>query len=452
MSKSKAIKLEVRSLLVLGLPLVGSQVAQFAVHTTDTLMLGWYSVLALAQVTLGAQIFFITFITTSGFAFAILPMVAKSMAEGDPQSARRTTRMGLWLSTIAAGFLFLPMWFSAPILESMGQDTVVAQGAQDYLRIAAFGLWPALWGLVLRSYLSALEHTGVVLWVSLGVLVVNTLINYALIFGYWGMPELGLQGAAIASVIAVSLSLIGFVIYIQIYFPEQAMFARFWRFDRLATLAVTRLALPISATALAESGLFAASAFMMGWLGHLELAAHGIVLQLAALSFMVHLGLSQAGTVRVGQAFARGDWTAVQRTAAVTMGLSTLAAIIAIFFFLATPQILISAFLDTEDVLASDILRIGTLLLIVAAMFQFVDAAQVVALSLLRGLQDTKMPMLIAAVSYWLVGLPISYILGFAMGYKEVGIWLGLVFGLGVAAVLLWARFCVLTRGAYRRA
>ena len=118
MSKSIKIKQEARSLLFLGLPLVGSQVAQFAVHTTDTLMLGWYSVLALAQVTLGAQVLFIAFITTSGFAFAILPMVAKSMAEDDLKSARRVTRMGLWLSTVAAGFLFLPMWFSAPILVS----------------------------------------------------------------------------------------------------------------------------------------------------------------------------------------------------------------------------------------------------------------------------------------------------------------------------------------------
>jgi MATE family multidrug resistance protein len=338
------------------------------------------------------------------------------------------------------------MWFAAPILESMGQDAIVAEGAQDYLRIAGFGLWPALWGLVLRSYLSALEHTGVVLWISLGVLVANALINYALIFGYWGMPELGLQGAAIASVIAAGLSLLGFVVYIQRYFPEQEMFARFWRFDRVATAAVMRLALPISATALAESGLFAASAFMMGWLGHLELAAHGIVLQLAALSFMVHLGLSQAGTVLVGKAFARRDWAAVQRIAAITMVLSTLAALVAILFFLATPNMLISAFLDAEDTLTPEILRIGTLLLIVAAMFQFVDAAQVVALSLLRGLQDTKVPMLIATVSYWIIGMPISYVLGFVLDFKETGIWLGLVFGLGVAALLLWARFVALTR------
>ena len=448
MKKASAITFEARSLLILGLPLVGSQVAQFAVHTTDTLMLGWYSVLALAQVTLGAQVCFIAFIATSGFAFAILPMVAKSVAEDDWQSARRATRMGLWVSTLAAALLFLPMWYARPLLEAMGQDPVVAQGAQDYLRIAGFGLWPALWGLVLRSYLSALEHAGIVLWVSLFVLVANALINYALIFGNWGLPELGLQGAAIASVISQMLALLGFVIYIQRNFPEQQMFARFWRFDGSAALAVTRLAVPISATALAESGLFAASAFMMGWLGHLELAAHGIVLQLAALSFMVHMGLSQAGTVRVGKAFARQDWPSVRRTAWVTMGLSSVAAVVAIFFFLTTPQFLIRAFLDPQDPLTPEILRIGTLLLMLAALFQFVDAAQVVALSLLRGLQDTKVPMWIAAISYWLIGLPVSYILGFWFAFQEAGIWMGLVFGLGCAALLLWWRLFRLARSA----
>ena len=446
MKQSNTLKQEARSLLILGLPLVGSQVAQFAVHTTDTLMLGWYSVLALAQVTLGAQVLFVAYIVISGFAYAILPMVAKSMAEGDLQSARRVTRMGLWLSTVAAALLFLPMWFASPILEAMGQDAQVAKGAQDYLRIAGFGLWPAIWGLVLRSYLSALEHTGIVLWLAVGVLIINAFVNYALIFGYWGLPELGLQGAAIGSVIAMSLSLVGFVIYIQIYFEEQKMFARFWRFDRMATSAVARLAIPISATAFAESGLFAASAFMMGWLGKLELAAHGIVLQLAAMSFMVHMGLSQAGTVRVGQAFARKDWLAVRRTAGVAMGLSSIAAAVAIFFFLATPQILIGAFLELRDPLRPEILRIGTLLLVLASMFQFVDAAQVMALSLLRGLQDTRVPMLITVISYWLIGIPISYILGFIFDFRGTGIWLGLVVGLAIAALLLWSRFNLLIR------
>mgnify|MGYP003685916417 FL=1 len=446
MGQLNTIKKEARSLLILGLPLVGSQVAQFAVHTTDTLMLGWYSVLALAQVTLGSQVLFVAYIAISGFAYAVLPMVAKSTAEGDPQSARRATRMGLWLSTVVAAILFLPMWFSLPILEAMGQDPEVAKGAQDYLRIAGFGLWPAIWGLVLRSYLSALEHTGIVLWLAVGILIINAFVNYGLIFGSWGLPELGLQGAAIASVIAVSLALIGFVIYIQMYFEEQKMFTRFWRFDRVATLSVGKLAIPISASALAESGLFAASAFMMGWLGKLELAAHGIVLQLAAMSFMVHMGLSQAGTVRVGKAFARKDWVSVRRTAGVAMGLSSIAAVVAIFFFLVTPNMLIGAFIELRDPFRPEILRIGTTLLILAAMFQFVDAAQVMALSLLRGLQDTRVPMVITIISYWLIGIPISYILGFLFDFRGIGIWLGLVVGLAIVALLLWSRFNLLTR------
>jgi MATE family multidrug resistance protein len=419
MKKASAITLEARSLLILGLPLVGSQVAQFAVHTTDTLMLGWYSVLALAQVTLGAQVCLSPLLQR--------PVLLLQFCRWWPNLWRKT--IGNRPGALRAWGFGCPPWrrlcyfyrcgMPGLLLGAMGQDPVVAQGAQDYLRIAGFGLWPALWGLVLRSYLSALEHAGIVLWVSLFVLVANALINYALIFGNWGLPELGLQGAAIASVISQMLALLGFVIYIQRNFPEQQMFARFWRFDGSAALAVTRLAVPISATALAESGLFAASAFMMGWLGHLELAAHGIVLQLAALSFMVHMGLSQAGTVRAGKAFARQDWPSVRRTAWVTMGLSSVAAVVAIFFFLTTPQFLIRAFLDPQDPLTPEILRIGTLLLMLAALFQFVDAAQVVALSLLRGLQDTKVPMWIAAISYWLIGLPVSYILGFWFAFKK---------------------------------
>ena len=446
MTQSRIIKTEARSLLFLGIPLAGSQVAQFAVHTTDTLMLGWYSVIALAQVTLGAQVLFVAYIVASGFAFAILPMVAKASAEGDLIQVRRVTRMGLWLSTLAAGILFLPMWFAAPLLEAMGQDPLVAQGGQEYLRIAGFGLWPVLWGLVLRSYLSALEHTGIVLWVSLSVLVINAFVNYALIFGYWGFPEFGLKGAAIASVIAAVLSFFGFVVYIQIYFSKQEMFARFWRADWVTISVVSRMALPISATALAESGLFAASALMMGWLGHLELAAHGIVLQLAAMTFMVHMGLAQAGTVRVGKAFARQEWDAVSLTAKVSISLSTVFAIIAMACFLGIPNFLIGIFLDHQDPLSVDILRIGTLLLIFAALFQFVDGAQVIALSILRGMQDTRSPMIIAAVSYWLIGLPVGYVLGFVYDFKEVGIWLGLVAGLLVAAVLLWVRFVILVR------
>ncbi len=441
MADRQNIKREARSLLVLGLPLIGSQVAQFAVHTTDTLMLGWYSVTALAQVTLGAQVYFIAFVLGSGIAYAVLPMVAKYAMEDDWTNVRRVTRMGLWMSVVVTAVFMIPMWWSKPILLWMGQDPVVADGGQTYLRIAGWGLLPFMWGQVLRSYLSALEHTGIVLWVAIATLITNALVNYALIFGYWGAPELGLAGAAIASLSTAILSLIGFVIYIQYHFSDQQMFARIWRADWDAIKSVFKLALPISATALAESGLFAASALMMGVLGRLELAAHGVVLQLAALTFMIHMGLAQAGTVRAGQALARNNRAALDLTSGVSMGLSAMTSVVVIAIFLTCAPFLIGLFLDKSDPEAADILRIGVWLLVLAAAFQFVDGAQVMALSILRGLQDTAMPMVWATVSYWIIGMPVGIYLGLYTDLAETGIWIGLIVGLTLAAITLWGRY-----------
>lgn len=446
MTHLKTIQSEARKLLILGLPLVGGQVAQFAVHTTDTLMLGWYSVPALAQVTLGAQVLFIAFILGSGFALAVLPMVATAAERADWTEVRRVTRMGLWLSTAISLVMFVPMWFSAPLLVGMGQDPLVAEGAQTYLRIAGFGLWPVLLAMVLRSYLSALEHTGVVLWVSVGVLVVNALVNYALIFGSWGAPELGLRGAAIASLCVAVLSLVGFAGYIQYHFASQTLFARIWRADVGAIVSVTKLAFPISVTGLAESGLFAVSAFMMGMLGVLEIATHGIVLQLAALTFMIHMGFAQAATVRVGQAHSRGDTAALRMTAGTAMGLSTCVSVVAIALFLTQPDHLIGAFTDAGDPLTPAIMALGAWLLVMAAAFQYVDGAQVVALSVLRGMHDTTRPMILAGLSYWVIAMPIGWYLAFYTPLRETGVWLGLVIGLSFAAVLLWGRFIRLTR------
>lgn len=427
--------------MILGLPLIGSQVAQFAVHTTEVFLLSKYSVTALAQGALGAQVFFIAFIFGSGFGWAVLPMVAAALEDNDLVQVRRVTRMGLWLSTIVGVVLFLPMWFSEPWLIMMKQDPEVAAGAQTYLRLAGLGLFPALWVAVLRSYLSAIEHTGVILAVSIGVLILNAVLSYILIFGAFGAPELGLVGAGIAALLVQVVTFVGFVIYIQAVLADQNMFVRFWRADPGAIVDVTRLGVPISITALAESGLFAASAFMMGAIGKLSLASHALVLQFAALTFMIHLGLSQASTVRAGRAHARDDRAALKLTAQASMGVSALVAVIITVLFLTMPQILIGAVIDWSDPDAQAILTLGIMLLMMAAAFQFVDAAQVMALAILRGMQDTKGPMWIATVSYWVVGLPIGYYLAFHTGLREIGVWSGMVVGLALTAILLWWRF-----------
>lgn len=434
-----------RAILTLGLPLVGGHLAQFAIGLTDTVMLGWYGVESLAAVTLAATYFFIFFLMGAGFAWAVMPMVAAFHAEEDEVGLRRATRMGLWLSLLYAIAAMPVMWWSGPVLRMLGQSEELSGAAQAYLRVAGWGLFPALLVMVLKSYLAALERTQIVLWITLLAALANGLANYALIFGNWGAPELGVVGAAWASVLTQVISIIGVVIYAVRALPEHQLFVRLWRADWEMFARVFRLGVPIGLTSLSEVTLFAASAMMMGWLGTVPLAAHGIAVQLASATFMVHLGISNAATVRAGNAYGRRDRAHLGRGVLTATGLSLLMSLTTILVFVAWPEPLISLFLDADDAARPEILAIGVGLLAVAALFQLVDGAQVIALGALRGVQDTTAPMLIAAFSYWAVGMPASYVLGFMLGLEGIGIWLGLVAGLGFAGVLLMYRFW--TRG-----
>ena len=441
MSQIKTYRAHARATLMLGLPLIGSHLAQLSISMIDTLMLGWYDVQALAAVTLAGSFWFLLFIVGSGFAFAVSPMVASYQASGQGREVRRVTRMGMWVSLIYGVIVLVPMWWSGTVLQWMGQEPQIAQIAQDYLRILCWGTLPALMVMVLKNYLAGLERAGIVLWVTLTAVGLNALLNYALIFGNWGAPELGVRGAAIASVTLHSLSFVALAVYIMRQLPDHALFSRFWRMDREAFVAVYRLGWPIGLTNLAESGLFTASAVMVGWVGSRPLAAHGIALQLTAMTFMIQVGLSNAATVRAGQAYGRRDAANLKRGALIVMAMSALVAICVIATFLAVPAPLVGLFLAPDDPERAQIIAIGVSLMAVAALFQFADSAQVVALGLLRGVHDTRVPMLMAAVAYWPLGLSAGYVFGFILGLGAVGVWLGLVVGLGVAGVLMMYRF-----------
>ena len=426
---------------MLGGPLIASQVAQFLIHMTDSIMLGWYDVTALAAVTLGSTMYFVTFIVGAGFAFAVTPMVAAAAEAGDEVQVRRVTRMGLWLS-IAYGLIFtLPFMWSEQILLAIGQDAVVAAMAHDYLVIAAWQMVPALMAMTLKSYLAALEYTAIILWATLGTALMNVVVNYALIFGNFGAPEMGIQGAAIASLFVTFATVVILVLYGLRKLPQYKLLQNVWKPDGEILRRVFQLGWPIGLTSLAEGGLFTASAIMMGWIGPLDLAAHGIAIQLASLTFMVHLGFSQAATIRAGRALGRGDEANLRRGAKMAIGMSTVFAFATMAVFLLIPEPLIALFIDPSEPEKATLLRIGISLLAMAGLFQVVDAVQVLALGLLRGVQDTAVPMVIATISYWVVGLPISYLLAFTLGMGGVGIWLGLVVGLSVAAVLMMWRF-----------
>ena len=432
-----------RGLLALGLPLIGSHLAQMALHVTDTVLLGWYGVQELAAVVLGTSFFFVLFILGSGFGIGVMGMVASALGRGDEVQVRRETRMGLWLS-ILYSLLVLPvtLW-AGPILRFLGQAPEVAQLAQDFLRIAGFGMMPALLVMVLKSYLAAQAKTQVVLWVTLAAVVMNLGLAYGLIFGHWGAPELGVRGAAIASLATQILTCVLLALYAGLAPGSRRfrLFQRFWRPDWQAFVRVLRLGGPIGLTGLAESGLFVAAAVMMGWIGTVELAAHGIAMEIVALAFMVHLGLSNAATVGVGRAEGRGDVQTMRDVAVTATVLSFGFGTLMVGLFVSLPHLLIGVFLDESKPEAAEILAFGTTLLVVAALFQLFDAMQVIALGLLRGVQDTRVPLWIAAFSYWLIGVPSSYVMAFVFGLGGPGLWLGLVVGLAVAATLLMRRY-----------
>jgi len=428
-------------MLTLGLPLAGSHVAQVAIGAVDTLMVGWYGVTELAALTIAGSVWFVFFLTISGFGWAATPMVAEASEIGDEQRIRRVTRMAFWLVTGFGVLALIPLWYSEALMLVLGQEPEVARLAQDYLRITGFALLPALWIMVLKSYLSALEHTGIAFWVTAGAILPNAGLNYLLIFGHFGAPEMGVQGAATATLTVQVASLAVVIWYALRHFPQHTLFARIWRSDWPVFGQVFRLGWPIAVTSVSEVGLFTGAAILMGLIGTVELAAHGIAIQIASLTFVMHLGISQAATVRAGRAYGRQSVTDLHRSGRVSVALSVTMALATMVVFLSLPEPLISAFLDRDEPARDAIVSIGVTLLAMAALFQLMDGAQVTALGLLRGVQDTQVPMFIAAFSYWVIGMPVAYGLGIWMGWGGVGVWSGLVLGLGVAGAALMYRF-----------
>jgi MATE family multidrug resistance protein len=302
---------------------------------------------------------------------------------------------------------------------------------------------PALLIMALKSHLAGLSRTQVVLWVTVAGVFLNAGLNWMLIFGRWGAPEMGVRGAAVASVVTQAATLLALAIYAGVgpVLRDYRLWQRFWRPDPEVMARVFRLGWPIGLTSLAEGGLFQATAIMMGWIGTVQLAAHGIALEVASVTFMVHLGLSNAATVRAGHAFGARDTGALKDGARVAIVLSLVFALMTVAIFLAVPRPIIALFTDLSKPEAEHILAFGALLLAYAALFQVADGVQVMGLGLLRGVQDTRVPMAIAIFGYWAIGMPAAYGLAFPGGMGGPGLWLGLCVGLTVTGSLLMWRF-----------
>ncbi|MBZ9791191.1 MATE family efflux transporter [Rhizobium sp. 3T7] len=437
-----------RATLALGIPLIGAQLAQLGIHTTDVMIVGRLGAESLAAMVLSAQFLFTILVFGSGFAIAVIPMVAQAYGRGDVVSVRRSLRMGLWV-VLAYWVIMLPAFFNSErILLAAGQKPEVAALAHGYILIGQFGVLPGLLYNVMRSLVSAIGRAAVVLNVTIAMLVLNAFFAYALVLGHFGFPAMGLEGAAIVSVAVQTAGFLFIVAYVQSREDTRRyeIFVRFWRPDWKAFWEVARLGLPISVTLLAEVSLFTVASLLMGHIGTIELAAHGIALQWASIAFMIPLGLSQAATVRVGVAHGQGDYTAVVRASIAVVVIACLIASAGGILFAVAPEFLGSWFLDTKLPEAPQVLAYAGPLIVVAGLFQLVDGLQAIANGLLRGLKDARVPMILALIAYWPIGFFLAWAFAFPLGFGGIGIWFGFLVGLAAAAVMLCARFYLLLR------
>ena len=440
---------ELRATLALAWPLILANLTQQIIQATDVLLMGRLGASQLAAATLALNLTFTFNLLMLGLITASSPMMATALGQrpNAVRDVRRTFRAGLWLLAIMLPPYWLILWHIGSLMRAFGEAPELARQGQSFMRAYMWCTAPWLLFQLLRNFVSALERPRVVLWLSLGGIGLNALLSWSLIFGHFGLPALGLPGGGLGSTCTWLILCCALVLVISLdrRFRRFHLFGHWWRFDRQRTAVLARLGWPIGATMALEMGVFALAAYFMGWIGAPAVAAHAVALQLAALPFMVPLGLGQAATVRVGLALGRTDESGITRAgwAAWGMGVAFMGTMALVMWSI--PRSLVTLFLTDVPQNAITIgLAIGFLR--VAAAFQLVDGAQVIGAGMLRGLHDTRWPLLFALVGYWVVGLGIGSWLAFAADWKGLGIWVGLASGLASVAVLMLARWLMRDR------
>ncbi len=434
----------------LAIPLVLSGGAQMAINTVDVLILGRYSVNALAASALAVNLMWAFAIFGIGVVVAVPPLVSAERGR-NPNSVRevrRTVRQGMWASVVIVLPMWLALWHARTLFTLLGQEPALAEAASDFVRIAMWGILPFLGFVVLRGFVVSLERpTSSLLIAALGV-VFNIIVCSVLVFGFAGIPALGLHGAAIANALSSLFLFLGLAAFVSIdrRFRRYRLFGRWWHADWPRLRQLLALGLPIGITLALEVTIFNVSVFLMGQIGRAELAAHAVAIQIASLAFQLPLGISQAATVRVGLSHGRGDakGIAIAGHAALWLGLAS-AILLSIVMALGA-HMLVGLFIEVNDPATRLTYALAVDFLMVAALFQLFDGAQSIGAGLLRGIQDTRWPMAFAAFGYWIVAFGVAEWLGFNRGWGGLGIWVGLASGLGVVAILMLSRWLLRAR------
>ncbi|MER8906598.1 MATE family efflux transporter [Mesorhizobium sp. M0854] len=436
---------EIRAMLALAWPMVLTNLGQTAMTATDVMMMGRLGPDTLASGALGANLYFMPLIFGLGLMLATSPMMATELGRRrhSVRDLRRTVRQGLWLAILICIPIWALLWHGESVLLAMGQEPALAHQAGIYLRWLEWAVLPFFGYIVLRSFISALERPGWALIIVFVAVACNAFFNWLFMFGNLGIPSMGIAGSGLATTLSSTLMFAGMamVVMLEKKFRRYRLFGRFWRADWPRFKGLLRLGLPIAGLLAFEVTIFNAAAFLMGLIDAASLAAHAIAIQIASVTFMVPLGLNQAVTVRVGLAHGAGNPEGVSRAGwtAYVVGVSFMALMGLVMIL--WPQLLIGAFIDLGNPANAEVVALAVSFLAFAALFQVFDGAQAVASGMLRGLHDTKVPMIYAAIGYWGIGLPLGVLLAFRFGFNGVGIWIGLSSGLAVVAALLLVRW-----------
>jgi MATE family multidrug resistance protein len=434
----RQIRAELGPMFALAWPVAAAELGWMAMGLVDTMLVGRVGAEAIGAVSIGSHLFFAVAITGIGTLLGLDYLVAYANGAGRLDDGRRALVQGTYLAVLVSVVLTAVLFAIEAHLDRLGLQPGVAAATRPYLRTLIWSLLPLLLFAALRRYLQAIGHVRPVMIALLSANLINAAVGWVLVFGLWGAPALGAVGAGWAT-FASRLYMLAFLVVALVRVEREA--GTVWpalAVDPPLLARLARLGLPAALQMLLECGVFATATVLVGSLAANALAAHQIALSAAAFTFMVPLGVSAAAAVRVGHAVGRREAAAARRAGWSALVLGTAFMSLSAVVFLAAPGTVLRVFTDAPDVIA-----IGVSLLAVAAAFQLFDGVQVVATGVLRGVGDTRTPMLANLAGHWLIGLPIGAALCFGTGWGVIGLWIGLCIGLVVVAVTLtivWAR------------
>jgi MATE family multidrug resistance protein len=434
------IRREFRPMLRLAAPLAVAELGWMFMGIVDTVMAGPLGPAAVGTGSLGGMIFFPTATAGTGMLFGMDTLVAQAFGANDRQDTRRTLVNGIWLGTALAPLVALTLWATIPVMRAVGVNPRVMTMLGPFIGNLIWGVWPLLMYATLRRYLQAMNIVKPVTFALVSANIVNAGGNWVLMYGHWGAPSLGVAGSALST--SLSRAYLAAVLAVVVIWNESRsgnlLFHISWRPDLARIRRLIQLGLPAAGQILFEGAVFAVVTVMVARLDEASLAAHGIAVNVISTTYMVPLGISSAAAVRVGQAYGRRDihgaavagWTALALSALFMGTAGVLLAVV--------PQFIVRLYIGNAAVIG-----VGALLLRIAAVFELFDGFQVVTGGALRGLGDTRTPMLVHLAGYWAVGMPVAYTLCFPLGWGAAGIWVGLSAALvliGAALVVFWRR------------